>query len=168
MYGIYIIAIAFAGAATIFGIVMVILAVLSNKYEKKYERADAIYREHNYDPKYAEDRYKYAKKETTNHDGANVSLFVFVVCIALAITFAACGAIVVKSAEEEYEQFLATQDVFEQVYVAENELENIKLTETIIEMNHWLVEAKASKKTYGCLSRYYYLNVEDLEPIGKR
>lgn len=168
MYGIYIIAIAFAGAATIFGIVMVVLAALSNKYEKKYERADAIYREHNYDPKYAEDRNKYAKKETTNHDGAKVSLFVFVVCIALAITFAACGAIALKAAEAEYEQFLVTQDVFEQVYVAENELENIKLTETVIEMNHWLVEAKASKKTYGCLSRYYYLNVEDLEPIGKR
>lgn len=168
MYGIYIIAIAFAGTATIFGILALILWALSNKYEKKYERANAIYWEHNYDPKYAEDRNKYAKKETTNHDGAKVSLFVFVVCITLAITFAVCGAIASKAAEAEYEQFLVTQDVFEQVYVAENELENIKLTETIIEMNHWLVEAKASKKTYGCFSRYYFLNVEDLEPIGKR
>ena len=168
MYGIYIIAIAFAGAATIFGILALILWALSNKYEKKYERADAIYKAFDYAPKYAEDRNKYAKKETTNHDGAKVSLFVFVVCILFAITFAACGAVVIKGAEADYEQFLATQDVFEQVYVAENELENIKLTETIIEMNQWLVKAKASKKTYGCFSRYYYLNVEDLEPIGKR
>ena len=168
MYGIYIIAIAFAGAATIFGIVMVVLAALSNKYDKEYERADALFMEHNYDLKYAKERNKYAKKAETTSDRTKAFLFVFVVCILFAITFAACGAVVIKGAEADYEQFLATQDVFEQVYVAENELENIKLTETIIEMNHWLVEAKASKKTYGCLSRYYYLNVEDLEPIGKR
>ena len=132
MYGIYVIAIVFAGLATVFGINTLILRVLSNT------------------------------------DGAKVNFFVFVVSISLALTFAVCGVATLKVAEEEYEQFLATQDVFEQVYVAENELENIKLTETIIEMNHWLVEAKASKKTYGCFSRYYYLNVEDLEPIGKR
>lgn len=168
MCGIYIIAIAFAGAATIFGIVMVVLAALSNKYDKEYERADAIWMEHDYGSKYAKERNKYAEKAGTTSGRAKAFLFVFVACISFAITFAACGAIVVKSAEEEYEQFLVTQDVFEQVYVAENELENIKLTETIIEMNQWLVEAKASKKTYGRFSRYYYLNVEDLEPIGKR
>lgn len=168
MYGIYIIAIAFAGAATIFGIPTLILWALSNKYEKEYERADALFMEHNYDLKYAKERNKYAKKAETTSDRTKAFLFVFVVCILFAITFAACGAVAIKGAEADYEQFLATQDVFEQVYVAENELENIKLTEKIIEMNQWLVEAKASKKTYGCFSRYYYLNVEDLEPIGKR
>ena len=168
MYGIYIIAIAFAGAATIFGIVTVILAALSNKYDKEFERAHAIYREHCYDSKYREERNKYAEKAETTSGRTKAFSFVFVVSISLALTFAACGAVAVKSAEKGYEQFLATQDVFEQVYVAENELENIKLTETIIEMNQWLVKAKASKKTYGCFSRYYFLNVEDLEPIGKR
>jgi hypothetical protein len=73
-----------------------------------------------------------------------------------------------KGAEREYAEFVATQEVFEQVYEAENELENIKLTEDLITMNQWLVQAKASKQTYGIFSRYYDLDVENLQPIGKR
>lgn len=167
MYGIYIIATAFAGVATIIGIIALTLWALSKKYGKKYERAYVIYRKQ-YDAKSEGDCAKYEEKEETFSGGAVVLMVAFLVCLSLALVFAVGSAIALKNAEAEYEQFLATQDVFEQVYVADNELENIKLTETIIEMNHWLVQAKANKKAYGWFSKYYFLNVEDLEPIGKR
>ena len=138
MYGIYIIAIALAGIGVFFGTIALTWWALAKR------------------------------SETITDDGAKAVLSLCGIFILFAITFGAGGFAVVKDAEKDYEQFLATQDVFEQVYVAENELENIKLTETILEMNGWLVNAKANKKTYGWFSRYYYLNVEDLEPIGKR
>jgi ABC-type maltose transport system permease subunit len=166
MYGIYIIAIAFAVGATICGIPTLILWALLKKYRKERDRIP--FYERRYDAEAEKDHEKYAKKAGTTYRWALAFLIVFAVCAFLAVSFAGGGAITLKGAEREYEQFLATQDVFEQVYVAENEFENIKLTETIIEMNHWMVRAKACKKTYGCFSQYYFLNVEDLEPIGKR
>ena len=167
MYGIYIIATAFAVGAIICGSIALILWALLKKYDKELDSVIKIYLR-SFDAKSAKDREKCAKKTANTSDSATAFLVSFLVCIFIALIFAVSGAIALKGAEREYEQFLATQDVFEQVYDAENELENIKLTETIIEMNHWLVEAKAGKKTYGYFSRYYFLNVEDLEPIGKR
>lgn len=166
MYGIYIIAIAFAGVATLFGIPALILWALLKKYREERDRI--TFYEMRYDADAKKGYETYAKKAGTTYRWALVFLVVFVVCAFLAISFAGGGAITLKGAEREYEQFLATQDVFEQVYVAENEFENIKLTETIIAMNRWMVRAKAGKKTYGCFSQYYFLNVEDLEPTGKR
>lgn len=44
-------------------------------------------------------------------------------------------------------------------------LENIAITQTVIEQNMWLAKAKASLETFGIWSSYYGSGVEDLEPI---
>lgn len=46
-----------------------------------------------------------------------------------------------------------------------NELENIAITQTVIETNKWLAEAKADLETYGCFSKYYNSGITELEPI---
>lgn len=105
--------------------------------------------------KHSEDGYSWAH-------GIGIALMILAVCMAIG------AAVGLKSATYEYEKFVNTQQVFEQVYKEENELENIKLTEEILEMNQWLIEAKASKSTYGCFSTYYYVDLDELEPIGGR
>lgn len=45
-------------------------------------------------------------------------------------------------------------------------LENIGLTNSVIEYNAWLAKAKAGVKNYGAWSIYYGLGVEDMEYIS--
>lgn len=45
-------------------------------------------------------------------------------------------------------------------------LENIGLTNSVIEYNMWLAKAKAGVKAYGAWSLYYGLGVEDMEYIS--
>lgn len=47
-----------------------------------------------------------------------------------------------------------------------SDMENISITQTIIEQNRWLAEAKSSLKFYGKWSIYYGLGVEEMEYIG--
>lgn len=172
MFGFYIIAIALAGLAVTFGIATLIEYVLKKHYEVKFDEAEKKYMAFSWaDPEkktlgkeYELYRYK------LNKTGEDVKpLFAIFVTLAIITVFFAFGSgMSLKSAERKYAEFVATQEVFEQVYEAENELENIKLTEDLIEMNQWLIQAKASKQTYGIFSRYYDLDVENLQPIGKR
>lgn len=52
-------------------------------------------------------------------------------------------------------------------YVIENgtDLENIAISQTLIEQNSWLAEAKAELGMFGAWSKYYGSGLEDLEPI---
>ena len=45
-------------------------------------------------------------------------------------------------------------------------LENMGLTNSVIEYNMWLAKAKANAKAYGAWSLYYGLGVEDMEYIS--
>lgn len=172
MYGIYIIAIVLAGLTVVFGIATLIEYVLKKHYRVKFAEAEEKYMAFSWaDPEkktlgkeYESYRHKWSKAE----DAVNPLFATFITLAVITVIFAFSGGMSLKSAEREYAEFVATQEVFEQVYEAENELENIKLTEDLIVMNQWLVQAKAGKQTYGIFSRYYNLDVENLQPIGKR
>lgn len=45
------------------------------------------------------------------------------------------------------------------------DLENIAISQTVIEQNEWLAGAKADIEIYGCWSGYYGLGIEELQPI---
>lgn len=172
MYGIYIIAIVLAGLAVTFGIASLIEYVLTKRYKVKFDEATEKYMAFRWadtEKKTLEKEYKLYSNKFYKTDASVKPLFVtFVTLAIITVLFAFGGGMSLKGAEREYAEFVATQEVFEQVYEAENELENIKLTEDLITMNQWLVQAKASKQTYGIFSRYYDLDVENLQPIGKR
>ncbi len=82
---------------------------------------------------------------------------------ALVLLFAIVNPI---TANKEYNEFLETKALVEQVYQGDfTQYENLGLNSKIIELNQWLVQAKASKKQYGNWSMYYALDVENLDYI---
>ena len=70
-------------------------------------------------------------------------------------------------AKNEYNKFQAQKVIIEQTIENGTDLENISISQTIIEYNNWIASAKASKKTYGIFSSYYYLDLDKLQPITK-
>lgn len=82
----------------------------------------------------------------------------FLVFIALAI----CNPI---SAKREYREFVETKVIIEQVVESGDIYDNIGLSQSVIEANRWLAKAKAKKKSYGCFSKYYKLDLDNIEPI---
>ena len=160
MYGAYIIAIASGAAAVLFGLIGLILCFFWHKAEKK--------REELYVNGFSSEYQKYDNKADALDTWTGVIWGFAIFFIAVAIIAPIAGAITLRNAEYEYETFLVTQDVFDQVYKEENQFENIMLTQEMLDRNEWLVKAKASKKTYGCFSKYYYLDLDALKPIGTR
>ena len=85
---------------------------------------------------------------------------IFIICLFPAI-------LVPIEAKKRVQSFFEQQQIIEEVIDASEELDNISITQTIIEMNKWLADAKASVKTYGCFSPYWHKGVENLEPIRR-
>ena len=83
-----------------------------------------------------------------------ISLFVLTICIGTPI-----------GAKKETKTFEYQKEFVEIAIEDGNELENIAITQTIIEQNQWLSNAKASLNTYGCFSKYWGQGIENLEPI---
>lgn len=163
MYGLFIIAIASAATAALFGLIGLVLWGLEVKARSKRDEAYKNRYEDNY-----ESYHKYDKKSEILDTYAAVFLGIAIFFATVAIVLSIGGAIALRNAEYEYETFLVTQDVFDQVYKEENQFENIMLTQEMLDRNEWLVKAKAAKKTYGRFSRYYYLDLDALKPIGTR
>lgn len=62
-------------------------------------------------------------------------------------------------------EFEYQREVIEQTVENGTDLENIAITQTIIECNQWLAKAKANKKMYGIFSFYYGTDVDNMQPI---
>lgn len=163
MYGLFIIAIASVAMAVLFGLIGLVLWGLLIKARSKRDEAYENRYEDNY-----ESYHKYNKKTEILENCTDVCWGMVICFVMVALALSIGGAIVLRNAEYEYETFLATQDVFDQVYKEENQFENIMLTQEMLDRNEWLVKAKAAKKTYGRFSRYYYLDLDALKPIGTR
>lgn len=84
---------------------------------------------------------------------------------AIAITFLLCSIFCPLAGKREANYFVAQKEYVELAVENGEPLENIAITQTIINQNTWLANAKASKATYGCFSKYYNVNLDDLEPI---
>lgn len=88
-----------------------------------------------------------------------VSIFILVISVAIAI----CTPI---GAKKEIVEFEYKKEYVEEAVENGNELENISITQTIIESNDWLTKAKADLDIFGCFSKYYNSGLENIEPIA--
>lgn len=87
-----------------------------------------------------------------------------IVCLLIFIPLSIVNPI---QAKKEIQTFYEQKQIIEEVIDTSEDLDNVSLTQTIIEMNKWLSEAKASIKTYGCFSKYWNKDVESIEPIRR-
>ena len=71
-------------------------------------------------------------------------------------------------AKAEIQEHLENKALIEQVIASGNDYDNIAISQKIIDYNAWLAEAKASKKIYGNFSRFYYEDLESIQPILPR
>lgn len=82
----------------------------------------------------------------------------FVICM----TFALVAILVPLKSKEEYNKYIETSEMVQQIYDEGHTLENVGLTQTVIELNTWLSEARANKKMYGAWSGYYNIDLDGL------
>ena len=90
-----------------------------------------------------------------------LSMFFLMLLIIVCIT---CGVTIITS-KEELQLFEETKDMVEDIYENGSDLDNIGITQTIIEKNQWLARVRVSKEIYGVFSQYYYIDADNIEPI---
>lgn len=106
-----------------------------------------------------------------NNDCVWEFLFGLGVCLtvifALVIIVLVLFAIFIPiTAQQQYQEYIIQKEYVQEAYENGTEYDNIAITQTIIEMNTWLAQAKASKQTYGNWSMYYNVDIENLAPIS--
>ena len=84
--------------------------------------------------------------------------------IALVIFLPLCIFLPIK-AHEEVIKYKYDYKMVQEVVLNGKDLENIKITEKILEYNDWLSEVKADKETWGNWSIYYKEDLDSLKPI---
>ena len=87
-------------------------------------------------------------------------------CVAALLSCLITTPITLVNSKVEYEEFLLTKEIVQEAYENGTGLDNLSITQTIIEKNEWLTKAKANKKIKGILSVYYYIDVENVDPIS--
>lgn len=111
-------------------------------------------------------KIEYQREKASNFEDAKVPCFISATgwgVIALIMLLASlCMPIGVKS---EIATFNYNKQFVELAIENGDELENIAITQTVIEQNKWLAEAKADLETYGRFSQYYNSGIMELEPI---
>ena len=90
---------------------------------------------------------------------------VSVITLIAAILLGSAPIALRFKAKAEIVQFEETREVVMASAESGTNLENVGITQTVIDCNKWLAEAKASAKTFGLWSVYYGLGVEDMEYI---
>lgn len=70
-----------------------------------------------------------------------------------------------KKAHEKVIKYKYDYEMVQEVVLNGKDLENIKITETILNYNNWLSKAKADKETWGNWSVYYKEDLDSLKPI---
>ena len=89
----------------------------------------------------------------------------FVLFCVTAIIFVITVVAGTISNKAEVAAFESEKQMIEECVINGESLENISITQTIIEKNSWLATAQADLKTLGAFSWYYWSGVENLEPI---
>jgi hypothetical protein len=90
---------------------------------------------------------------------APLILFFGVVVVGILVLGVGCDN------KKQIEEFKYQKEIIEEAVENGTDLENVSITQTIIEQNSWLAQAKADVDAFGIASFYYGLGVEDLEPI---
>ena len=112
------------------------------------------------------DEYDTFSHKWDTFDNARITCFSLTIfCIAAVISCSIATPVSLVNARIEYEEFLLTKEIVQEAYENGTELDNISITQTIIEKNEWLTKVKVDKKTKGVWSVYYYIDIDDVEPI---
>lgn len=84
-----------------------------------------------------------------------------------AIVLVALLLLIAKGIKTKSEiiEFGHQKEMIEQTVENGTDLENIAITQTIIEYNQWLAKAKTNKEIYGIFSFYYGTDVDNMQPI---
>ena len=90
---------------------------------------------------------------------------VSIITLIAAILFGSAPIALRFEAKAEIVQFEETREVVMVSAESGTNLENVGITQTVIDCNKWLAEARASVKTYGLWSVYHGLGVEYMEYI---
>ena len=90
---------------------------------------------------------------------------VSVITLIAAILFGSAPIALRFEAKAEIVQFEETREAVMVSAESGTNLENVGITQTVIDCNKWLAEARASVKTYGLWSVYHGLGVEYMEYI---
>lgn len=169
MYNAWWIAIGFGILMVIFAVIIVILKTKKYKAYEKYAIAEKIYLE----MAWGSPEKKKAREEYNNlHEKfANIQCPFWIktlmwIFFAGTLATAFITSMLIIDTKQVYNEFIETQIMVEEVYNADfNQYENLGLNNKIIEMNEWLVNAKASKKQWGNWSYYCVVDVENLDYI---
>lgn len=92
--------------------------------------------------------------------GIFVFIIPFIICLVLAISNP-------MQAKRKYRTFCYQREMIEEIIESGEDLDNVSISQTIIEANEWLAKAKASKEMYGCFSSYYKIDIENIKPIQR-
>ena len=156
---------------TVIGLTIgIVLHNAAKKYLKLYKATYNEARECLYidTVKSAELRQQYQKYDLLHdsYDGADIigwaiATFggILFICFLLICIFVPVGA------RKEVNYFIAQKEYVEMAIANGSELENVAITQIVIEQNQWLANAKASVQTYGAWSKYYGIDFSKLSPI---
>lgn len=154
-------------------IIPVVFAILKKIFESK---KDLHYSEwckvrYDYSDKSRDEKYDAYLLWQSKYDKVDVSMLCDYVVMGIfgCILFLTLliGGINVACTKDEYNQFVETQVMVEQIYNGDGytEYENAGINNKIIEMNQWLVKAKTSKKQWGNWSVYCMFDIDSLDYI---
>lgn len=173
MYGLWYITFGFLGLAIIGLVVGFVLKSKYNYYNKLYKAVrkakEMEYAKENTDwdkykeldklvDQHYESKFKYQESDWIGWCTAIAAGFISFVLLL-------CSIFCPLTARREANYFMAQKEYVELAVENGKNLENIAITQTIIDQNKWLANAKASKATYGCFSKYHGVDLDSLEPI---
>lgn len=107
------------------------------------------------------DKYEKIYINTTPFIGWAIAIIsgVFSICFLLICVFVPVGV------RKEVNYFIVQKEYVEMAIQNGSELENVAITQIVIEQNQWLANAKASVQAYGAWSSYYGIDFSKLSPI---
>ena len=107
------------------------------------------------------DKYEKIYINTTPFIGWGIAIISGVFSFLFLLTCIFCPV----GAQKEVNYFIAQKEYVEMAIKNGSELENVAITQIVIEQNQWLANAKASAQTYGAWSVYYGIDFSQLSPI---
>ena len=112
------------------------------------------------------DKIEHQRKKASDCEDAKEPCFISAtICGLIALIMLIACLCVPIGVKREIAEFNYNKQFVELAIENGNELENIAITQTVIEQNKWLAEAKADIETYGCFSQYYNSGIENIDPI---
>ena len=92
----------------------------------------------------------------------------FIITCLVSVAFVTLSITLPIKGKQEVEYFRHQSEYVATAVENGSDLENIAITQTIIEQNEWLANAKADLAVWGTWSIYYGTDLEELEPIVVR